>query len=245
MFESSNIRAIVFDLDGTLLETEHLKAEAYAELIGQLTGHGRPVADAIELYRSIVGATDLAVCKAMIERFSLESILAEQSVGETPIEAMHRLRMKIYVKRFGTAANLRSLIYPHNIELARSAHGDNLSVGVATMSFSSEARRVLDSIGISDIVETIVGVDQVEQPKPSPEAFLLAMERLEVTPGETLVVEDSARGALAADASGARWICVATEFSKETLRNEPGLDQRWIVQDPNDLNETVLRRIAN
>ena len=46
MFESSPVQAIVFDLDGTLVETEHLKARTYADLIGQMTDRGSPEASA-------------------------------------------------------------------------------------------------------------------------------------------------------------------------------------------------------
>lgn len=246
MFESSNIRAVIFDLDGTLLETEHLKAEAYADLIGELTGRGSPEPAAVELYRSIVGATDITVCEAMIERFDLAPLLSDrQNSGESATDTLQRLRMQVYVERYGTPAKLRSLVYPHNVALARTAHKEGLLVGVATMSFSSEAERVLEAIGLLEVVTTVVGVDDVENPKPAPDAFLLAMERLKVAPEETLIIEDSPRGALAAAASRARWVCVATDFSREALRNESKLNTQWIVDDPADLNEVVARRISD
>ncbi len=243
MFETSAIRAVIFDLDGTLVETEHLKAQAYAELVGNLTGRDAPQPEAIELYRSIVGATDLAVCDAMIARFDLVPVL-ETLEDDTPREALHRHRMAIYQNTYGTAANLRRLAYPHNVELARAASSEGLPVGVATMSFASEARRVIEVIGLSETVQTIVGVDDVVNPKPAPDAFLLAMERLAAKPTETLVVEDSPRGTRAAAASGARWLCVATEFSKEALRADSELDPQWIVWDPSGLSDAVARRIS-
>lgn len=243
MFESSNIRSVIFDLDGTLVETEHLKAQAYAKLLGDLSGKGSSDDRAIELYRSIVGATDLVVCQAMIDEFSL-SVSHLSEGAETDIETLHRLRMQVYREYFGTPAKLRSLVYPHNLNLAKAADADGCLVGVATMSCSDEASRVLDAIGLSDMVETVVGIDHVEKPKPSPDAFWLAMERLKVKPGETLIVEDSPRGALAAAASGAYWICVATEFSKDALKAERKLDQRWVAWEPSALDELLARRIS-
>lgn len=243
MFEGSNIRAVIFDLDGTLVETEHLKAQAYAELIGDLTRKGSPELGAIELYRSIVGATDLTVCEAMIEKFSLQPLL-ELEQGETPVNALHRLRMAVYRRSFGTPANLSKLVYKHNSDLAKAASSEGMLVGVATMSFSHEARRVIEAIGLSPIVDTVVGVDDVTRPKPAPDAFLLAMDRLGVDRSETLIIEDSPRGAQAAAASGAKWLCVATEFSSEALRHTDELDAEWIVWEPSQLNEFVARRIA-
>lgn len=242
MFESSTVKAVIFDLDGTLVETEHLKAEAYAELIGDLTGRNSSESAAIELYRSIVGATDLIACDAMIERFNLLPLL-EAAPGEQPRETLHRLRTAVYRDRYGTPEKLATLVYPHNMALVRQAHREGLPIAVATMSFSDEAVRVIEAIGLSDMVHTVVGVEHVTNPKPAPDAFLLAMERLGVHPANTLIIEDSPRGSQAAANSGARWICVATEFSTNALRTESDLDADWIVWDPADLPGVIARRI--
>lgn len=128
MFERSQIQSVIFDLDGTLVETEHLKAQAYAKLIGELTGRGSPEPRAIELYRSIVGATDLVVCEAMLEGFSISSILKLEP-GESPVDALHRQRMDVYTREFGTPENLKKLVYQHNIELAIAAAEQGLQIG--------------------------------------------------------------------------------------------------------------------
>lgn len=244
MFESSGISAVVFDLDGTLVETEHLKAEAYAALVGKLAGKATPEQAAIELYQSKVGATDLNICDAMIARFQLESKLDIQP-GESPRTALHRARMSLYREQFGTGETLCGLAYSHNIDLARSAHAEDLKIAVATMSYSDEAERVLRALGLSEIVETVIGVNHVQNPKPAPDAFLHAMERLRVTPAETLIIEDSPTGAAAAAASGARWLCVATSFSSSALKSQTALDPKWIVWNPADLQDTVKRRITS
>jgi beta-phosphoglucomutase-like phosphatase (HAD superfamily) len=110
------------------------------------------------------------------------------------------------------------------------------------MSFSDEAARVISALGLDGSVDTVVGVDHVQNPKPAPDAFVLAMDRLEVSPEQTLIVEDSPAGARAAAASGARWLCVATAFSRQALENATDLDQRWIVKDPARLDEFVAAR---
>lgn len=242
MFESSRVRAVVFDLDGTLVETEHLKAESYAELIGMLRGAGAPEPAAIALYRSIVGATDLAVCEAMIERFEIEPLIAREP-GETAVRALHRQRMSLYRRSYGTPENLASLIYPQNVDLLKRTHSEGLATGVATMSFAEEANRVLGAIGVLRLVGVVVGVDDVANPKPAPDAFIAVMERLGIPPDETLIIEDSPRGAHAAAASGAKWLCVATEFSEQALRADEELDPDWIVWRAGDLESAVKRRI--
>lgn len=244
MFESGKIRALIFDLDGTLVETEHLKAKAYADLVGQMTGRGSPEPAVIELYKSIVGATDLAACDAMIHRFDLLPRLVTDP-GEEPRQALHRRRMAVYRESYGTAAKLSALAYPHNVALAHLAHSEGVPVAVATMSYSDEAKRVLAAIGLTGVVRTVVGVDHVANPKPAPDAFIVAMRRLRVKPDETLIIEDSPRGTRAAASSGARWLCVATPFSAEALSADPELDANWIVRDPADLIDAVARRISS
>ncbi len=243
MFEGSDIGAIVFDLDGTLVETEHLKAQAYADIIGTLTGRGSPEQAAVDLYRSMVGATDMVICEAMLQRFPIESSLVPAK-GETSVEALHRQRMETYRLSYGTPGNLRSAVYDHNVGLLKLAADEQLSVGVATMSFRDEAQRVIGAIGLSDLVDVVVGVDDVANPKPAPDAFLLAMEQLGSDPSQALIVEDSPRGAYAAAASGARWLCVATEFSTDALRQDQTLDPEWIVWEPSRLEEVLARRLT-
>jgi HAD superfamily hydrolase (TIGR01509 family) len=238
-----SIRAFIFDLDGTLVETEQLKAQAYADVIGRLLGKERPEQEAVDLYRLIVGSTDQTVCRRMIEHFSLLPLL-DVRPGEEPWHALHRVRMERYREAHGTPANLRAAQYQHNVKLATQAKADGKRVAVATMSFSDEAERVIGALGLSDTVGSVVGVNHVQNPKPAPDAFLLAIERLGVSPAETLIIEDSPAGTRAAMRSGARWICVATPFSTGAVRQAGDIDRQWVVEDPAMLAATVARRIS-
>ena len=238
----SPVRAFIFDLDGTLLETEQLKAEAYADVIGTLLGKDRSEQGAVELYREIVGSTDRTVSKRMIEKFDLLSIL-DIADDEEPWQALHRVRMERYRAAFGTPGKLRAVQYPHNVALAQRAKADGMRLAVATMSFSDEAERVICALGLSDAVDTVVGVNHVKNEKPAPDAFLLAMERLDVNANEALIIEDSPAGTRAAIASGARWLCVPTPFSLAAVRGASDIDQRWIVEDPGALDAKIAERL--
>ena len=242
MFENSDIRAVIFDLDGTLVETEHLKADAYADLIANLTGQDSPDQRAVDLYQDQVGSTDMMICEAMISEFNLAELVNPRP-GETHAVALHRQRMELYRAKQGAPERLRELAYQHSIDIARNGASEGLSVGVATMSFADEAKRVLAAIGLADVIDTVVGVADVANPKPAPDAFLAAMDRLGVSPTECLVFEDSARGTQAAIASGARWICVATEFSADSLRADSSIDDEWIAWHPSEVEGLIRCRI--
>ena len=237
------IRAFIFDLDGTLVETERLKAKSYATVVGRLTGANAPDRRAIELYERIVGSTDEMVCRQMIDEFDLHAALEPQD-GEL-WKHLHEIRMDEYRLTDGAPGRLLENTYDHNIDLLRSQKAARRIVSVATSSFSDEAKRVLEVLGVRVVLDDIVGREMVTNPKPDPEIYRLAMNRLELEPAEVIIVEDSPIGTKAAMASGASWICVSTPFSRSAIEATNWLDPVWVVHDPVKLNETVNRRIES
>ncbi len=240
---NDRVRAFIFDLDGTLVETERLKARSYAEVVGSLTGANTPDPRAIELYERIVGSTDEMVCRQMIDEFGLAESLEPPDPGGEPWKGLHRLRMDEYRKNHGSPEHLLANVYQHNVDLLRHQKSIGRTVAVATSSFTDEAKRVLDVLGLRVLLDDIVGRDLITQPKPDPEIYLHTMNRLGVAPEEVVIIEDSPIGIQAAMASGAAWICVSTAFSRQAIEAASWIDRQWTVHDPAKLNETVTRRI--
>ncbi|HIF72870.1 MAG TPA: HAD family phosphatase [Dehalococcoidia bacterium] len=238
---NSRISAFIFDLDGTLVETERLKARSYANVVGGLTGANSPDHRAIELYERIVGSTDEMVCRQMIDEFGIAEAL-EPVDGEL-WKHLHQIRMDEYRENDGLPERLMANVYQHNIDLLRGQKAIGRTVSVATSSFSDESKRVLDVLGLRVLLDDIVGREFVKNPKPDPEIYLLAMARLGVEPERVIIIEDSPIGTQAAIASGAAWICVSTPFSRVAVETTSSLDPQWVVHDPAKLSETVKRRI--
>ena len=237
----NRISAFIFDLDGTLVETERLKAKSYATVLGRLTGANTPDHRAIELYERIVGSTDEMVSRRMIEEFGLADSF-EPIDGEL-WKHLHQIRMDEYRATDGAPEQLLKSVYQHNIDLLRGQKRNGRTVSVATSSFSDEAKRVLDALGVRVLLDDIVGREMVPNPKPDPDIYLLAMERLGVAPEEVVIIEDSPIGTKAAMAAGASWICVSTPFSRAAIEASSWLDPQWVVHDTSKLNQTVNRRI--
>jgi HAD superfamily hydrolase (TIGR01509 family) len=240
------IRAVIFDLDGTLVETELLKARAYAAVSQELLRLPSPDERAISTYRRLVGNTDATVAKAMAVELGLEAPLMTAALpGEgEPWQALHRLRQEVYVTRVGTAAALRENAYAHNIEVLRDQRRQGRKVAVATSSYEAEASRVLEALGLLHELDLLVTRDKVSRPKPDPEVYATTMGGLGVAPEEALIVEDSPVGLAAAVASGARWVAVANEFTGEPLRAMAGIDQRWVAYEARDVQRVVAARLA-
>jgi HAD superfamily hydrolase (TIGR01509 family) len=241
------IRALIFDLDGTLVDTELLKARAYALVAQSLLGLAGPDERAIEVYCRLVGNTDETVANAMIRELGLEPALrsvAGDARREKLWEALHRLRIETYQERTATAEAIRAGGFRHNIAVLLEQRAAGRLIAVATSSYRDEAMRVLAALGVSAELDLVVGRDGVDRPKPDPEVYLKTMAALRVGLDETVVIEDSPVGLTAAIASGARWVCVANAFSAAALKQMAGVDHRWIVLDPSDVGRVVRERIA-
>ena len=78
-----------------------------------------------------------------------------------------------------------------------------MKVGVVTNSIRQTTEFMLTYAGLYDLMDVVVTNQDVAEPKPSPDCYLVAMNKLGVLPTETMIVEDSPYGIAAANASGA------------------------------------------
>ena len=240
------IRAILFDLDGTLVQSEKLKALSYAIAVQRLRGLPEPAPEAIEAYREVVGSARDVASRHIVERLGLEAelrpVMREQAVATTE-EALSALRKGIYDAMVADPQVLRDNQWPHTIDLLRTARETACRTGLATMSYRSEALHVLRALDLEASLDVILTREDVREPKPAPEIYLLAAEKLEVAPDECLVVEDSPNGVRSGVAAGMSVIAMATPFTSQSLHASQVLDHAWVVHSPDELLEVVGRRI--
>jgi HAD superfamily hydrolase (TIGR01509 family) len=118
-------------------------------------------------------------------------------------------------KCFPTAAHLI---------LLSTLRNRDIKIGVVTNSIRRTSEFMLQYSGIIDFLDVLVTNEDVVNPKPDPEGYLLAMSKLGITPIETVVVEDGMHGIQAANASGANVIEVLNpaEVSLEILQEIVG-----------------------
>jgi len=98
-----------------------------------------------------------------------------------------------------------------------------IKIGVVTNSISETTRYMLSYSGILELFDVIVTNEDVDNPKPSPDGYLIAMQKLEVYPNDTLVIEDGEYGILAAKRAQVRKIVEVTcpeDVSIELLMSE-------------------------
>lgn len=242
------ISAVIFDLDGTLVETEEIKAISHGRSVHELRPE-IPEEDGAAAYADgLVGHSRREVAEVMISRFDLEGAARArmEELGEDePWKALVNVRRRHYEELLQDADLLLEKRYPHNIDLLREMRREGYPIGCATMSHRRQVDHVLSVLDLGDVFDTIATMDDVRRGKPDPEIDLLVARRLGFPPGEFLVVEDSPAGAGAGVAAGMMVVAVPTTITRAPFRRSRVLDERWIVGDPGKLREVVLDRIEH
>ncbi len=205
------IRALLFDCDGTLADTEPLQ---YRALNGALLDMGQSLT--APEYQEIVGLPDGEAIRA---------VLGKRGVSCPPETVASVLKGKraAYRKSLGTGASP----VPGAADFVRQAAGAYL-LAVATGAWREEVDLVLGGLGIRDLFRTVVTYEDCPAGKPDPAPFLKALEGLNASSPapepplqarECLVFEDSPPGVAAARAAGMRCVGITTGFSGDALRD--------------------------
>ncbi len=242
------IGAVLFDLDGTLVDTERLKALSYARAAVELRPGAVSEQDVTEAFKDVVGRSRDEVALALMDRFELHEA-AKARMHEfgvsAPWQVFVQLRLRHYEAMLADAELLRRSQVPHNVALLRVVRELGCRTALASMSYRAQVRRVLEVLALSDAFDFIATREDVEHGKPDPEIYLLVARHLGVPPDTCLVIEDSPVGVQAALSAGMSVIAVTTPFTREQFRQRGLLDRRWVVDDPGTLPAVVRQRIES
>ena len=234
--------AAIFDLDGTLVQTEALKARSYARAAVELRPGSVAAQEIIVAYDDMVGQSREEVAAALLARFSLEPY-AERRMRElgvsTPLDAYMALRLRIYEAMISNEQLIREQEYPWSTALLRDLRNAGYRVGIATMSHRKHAALVLEHLGLTSAVDVLVTREDVRDAKPSPEIYLLIAERLGVEPSDCFVLEDSAPGIRAANAAGMCCVAITNDMTRDAVHAAFVLPAERIVDEPGRLSEVA------
>ena len=185
------MKAVVFDMDGVLIDAREWH---YAALNRALALLGYE----ISRYEHL-SAYDGLPTSRKLEMLSVERGLPRELHG-----FLNSLKQQYTLELVATRCKP---VFQHQYALAQlKAAGYRL--GVASNSVRRTVREMMENADLLQYLDVLISNEDVQRPKPDPEMYDLAMERLGVAPAETLVVEDNENGVRAATAAGAHVMVV-------------------------------------
>ena len=173
--------ALLFDLDGTLVDTVQL---ILASMRAAFEGHpGRRPTEAEWI--AGMGMPLRVQLGEFVDPRDMEAVVDRYRAHQ---QANHDRMTRAFDGAVETVARLKARGHP---------------VGIVTSKFQTSAERTLEHVGLRPHVDVVVGADSVSRPKPDPEPVLLALRRLGRPPAEALFVGDSPHDVAAGNAAGA------------------------------------------
>ena len=198
-------KAVIFDLDGLMIDSERVTYEEYCRKLEQLEYHFDE-----NMYRRCLGKNKQSVYQVFIDHYG-EDFPITEVWNDVHVSLDHRLQQSV---------PLKTGIF----ELLTFLKENGYKTIVATSSSRARADMILQAANIRHYFDDTICGDEVKNGKPNPEIFLTACEKLGITPEEALVLEDSEAGITAAHAGNIDVICVPDmkypeeEFAAKTLK---------------------------
>lgn len=211
--------ALIFDVDGTLAETEEAHRNAFNRTFEEA---GIDWFWTAEDYRRLLKTTG---GKERMRRHRIDQ--RAEWPGDAEIAALHRRKTEIY----GEILARRDLeLRPGVAELIDSARAHGVRMAIATTTNRPNVDALCDSCWgrpAAEIFEVIAAGDEVDAKKPAPDVFALALERLELLPSRCIALEDSRNGLLSAKAAGLPVLVTPSAYTGD----EDFSGATWVVAD--------------
>ena len=197
------MKAVIWDLDGTLIDTPRVIVETASHVLREL---GRGEVDAGRV-RAGIGLPLPVALGALLEAPEDSALVAE---------AVERYRVHW---RAVVNPQINALVFPGVVDGVRELHRRGIRQGVATGKAQSGADTNVDLAGLRPFIEVVAGYDRVPHPKPAPDLALLVLRELALSPADAVVVGDTTHDLLMARSAGVRAIGVTYGAMEEaTLR---------------------------
>ncbi len=184
-----NRQAVIFDMDGVLLDTERLALNCWRQVAGEM---------------HLEGIWDVFVRCVGVNHAFTRAIFREAYGAEFPLDRFDSRARELFRDAFLAELPCKAGAREILEELKESG----VLLALASSTALPTVREELDAVGLLPYFDCLVTGDMVAHSKPDPEIFLLAAARCGAEPGNTWVVEDSFNGIRAAHAAGMRPIMV-------------------------------------
>ena len=217
MSNSNKIKGVLFDMDGTVLDSEGSFVKAQLLLLQE--------------YNIISSTNELEEFKGMSYKDFYPRFMAKFDIVEN-VDSL-RSKLRTYLHKI-METNLKFIegfedFYKYHIE------GSKLKLGLITNTTRLSYEKIQTCIHIDDYFNFVITVSEATKPKPSPVPYIEAMEKLSLDVNETVIIEDSKTGLLSAVRSKAKVIGITTSLSDKQIKD---IDQNILIANSyNDISE--------
>ena len=180
------IKAVLFDMDGLMVDTESLSTEAFINS-AKAQGYNMTKEETLKV---------LGFTKANIYQFWIDYFQGTNVDGKKLVDDHYE-----YIENVLYTVGPEKM--PYVEELLKYLKENNYKIAVASSSDTADIKNNLEKTKLEKYIDEIASGAEVENGKPAPDVFLLAAERLDVDPKDCLILEDSKAGIKAGKASGA------------------------------------------
>lgn len=206
------MKAIIFDMDGVIVDSEPLHFELEEKLLKELGGY----IDRKE-HESFVGVTDFKMWATFKEMFNLKPSVEEiiEMKGNRFIENIYKLQL-----------------LPNFLNFIHLVHDNGYKIALASSNNKRAVDEVIETFNLGKYFDFIISGEEVQNGKPDPEIFLTVANRLNVKPTECLVIEDAKNGVIAAKSANMKCIGLKGDGSGNQDLTEADL----IIENFNELH---------
>lgn len=213
----SDIKAVIFDLDGTLVDSMWIWKGIDIEYLGRFN-----IAIPDDLQTSIEGMSFSETATYFKERFSIEDSV-EKIKNDWNQMAMHYYETKVRLK-------------PGADKFLNYLKEKDIKLGIATSNSRVLVNTVLEALHIKHFFDDVITSCDVSAGKPSPFIYLQSAKNIEVEPNECLVFEDVPMGIIAGKSAGMKVCAVEDEFSANMKKEKISLSDYFI----NDYHQLLI-----
>lgn len=186
---------VLFDLDGTVIDS----TEAIVESFGVAFKHfGKPAPTAEDVISKIGHPLKVMFAKLGIEENIVDEVVAR------------------YKEHYRSVCNEKTVLIPNAAEAVKLM-AKHATLGVVTTKTTQFSKDILVHLGIGEYFETVVGFDDVKNPKPHPEPILLALERLGNPEGKKWMIGDTPLDIMAANEAKVTPMAVLSGYASKEL----------------------------
>ena len=214
-------KAFLFDLDGTLVDTEALWTKAIVEMVN--ARGGRTTFD--EILPSVIGRNWVDIDRWVHARYP--------EIGESTLEADAE-QLRANYRRHAT--NPAAMAIPGSVAFFRAVSAF-APCAIVSGSPHDDVVRAAALCGLADRVSLVLGAGEYAKGKPDPSGYLRAAELLKVEPADCVVLEDSTVGVASGVAAGMKVVAI----DRSTCARQEFHGQTWTVRDLSELDPEAFR----